>query len=163
MLLDNLYEEKIFAKGMTIILGGISLVFLFLLYFQEFVKSIGDEVNLFWFFLFMFLLFLGIALTFSQLVIRISPENIVVGYGLIKKKIPFENISDCRVDNRSNLRYGGFGIRIARIEGMWVLVYNLFKCPRVVISLKEGRYKEFVFSTKNPDEVIIVIKRHFFS
>lgn len=163
MQIDNIFEEKIFAKGITAILGGISLIFLFLIYYNEFVETILDEVDLFWFYLGMFLLFLGITLTFFQLVIRITHEYILVGFGLIKKKIMFENIMDCRVDERSNMRYGGFGIRISRIEGKWVLVYNLLKSPRIVLSLKEGKYKEFVFSTKNPEEIIVIIKKYILS
>ena len=159
MLTDNIYEEKIFAKGMTAILGCTCVIFLFLLCYQIFVKQIGDKPAPDLLFLITFLIFFGITIIFLQLIIKITPEYILVGYRIINKKIFFENVEDCRLDERSNMRYGGFGIKITRIEGKWVLVYNLLKCPRVVLSLKEGKYKEFVFSTKNPEEVIMIVKR----
>jgi hypothetical protein len=37
-------------------------------------------------------------------------------------------------------------------------VYNVVGGPRIVLSLKRGRFKEFVFSTKNPEEVIKIAK-----
>lgn len=160
MQIDTIYEEKIFAKGMTTILGFPSVVFLFLLCYQIFIEPIGDKPAPDLFFLFMLLIFFGFTIIFLQLIITITPEYINVGYRIKNKKIPFVNIIDCRVDERSNMRYGGLGIKISRIEGKWVLAYNLLKCPRVVLSLKEGKYKEFVFSTKNPEEVMMIIKKY---
>ena len=71
---------------------------------------------------------------------------------------PWENIEDVYVDETPAIKYGGAGIRTARIKGEWVLVYNVIGGPRVVLKLRVGKYKKFVFSTKNPEEVINVIK-----
>jgi len=38
------------------------------------------------------------------------------------------------------------------------LVYNIIEGPRVVLSLKSGRFRE-VFSTKRPEEVIKVVRQ----
>lgn len=156
---EKIYEEKIFSKGITIILAFITFVFLFLLYYQIFVKPIGNKPAPDLFYLIMFLIFLGIALNFSKLTITITQNFILVRYGILKKKIPFEDVENCNLDERSNIRYGGFGIRIARVRGKWVLVYNLLKCSRVVLKLRKGRFGEFVFSTKNADEVMMIIRQ----
>ncbi|TES83470.1 MAG: hypothetical protein E3J91_02070 [Hadesarchaea archaeon] len=63
------------------------------------------------------------------------------------------------MDEASTIRYGGWGIRIGRVKGKWILVYNVIRCPRVVLSLREGRFREFVFSTKSPEQVIKVVKQ----
>lgn len=106
---------------------------------------------------FLILLLVAILVNFSRLTIRMSPENITVGYERITRQIPWENIESCYLDETSAIFYGGVGIRFARIRGKWRLVYNIIATPRVVLSLKAGRFQEFVFSTKNPDEVLSII------
>jgi len=83
---------------------------------------------------------------------------ISVGYGIIKHSILWENIEDCYLDNASTIRYGGWGIRIAKVKGKWRLVYNVIGGQCIVLSLKKGRFKEFVFSTGNPEQVIKLAK-----
>jgi len=160
MQTKNFYEEKIFLKWTLGILTVITAVFLFLLFYQILVGSIGTNPAPNWFFLFMFLLFLGVMINFSRLTIRMTPRYISVGYGIIKHSILWENVEDCYLDEASTTRYGGWGIRIiAKVKGKWRLVYNVQGGgPRIVLSLKRGRFKEFVFSTKNPEEVIKIAK-----
>jgi len=86
-----------------------------------------------------------------------------VGYGLIKKEIPWERIEDCEIDEVSSLRYGGWGIRLTRVGGRWRAAYNVVGISRVVVSLDEGWMGEVAFSTKSPDKVTQVIKDHSFS
>ncbi len=158
MQTKNLYEEKIFLKWTAGILTSITTVFLFLLFYQILVGPIGTNPAPNWFFLFMFLLFLGVMINFSRLTIRMTPRSISIGYGIIKHSILWENVEDYYLDEASTIRYGGWGIRIAKVKGKWRLVYNVVGGPRIVLSLKRGRFKEFVFSTKNPEEVIKIVK-----
>ena len=158
MQTKNFYEEKIFLKWTAGILTTITTVFLFLLFYQILIGPIGTNPAPNWFFLFMFLLFLGVMINFSRLTIRMTPRYISVGYGIIKHSILWENVEDCYLDKASTIRYGGWGIRIAKVKGKWRLVYNVVGGPRIVLSLKRCRFKEFVFSTKNPEEVIKIAK-----
>ncbi len=152
MQADNIYEEKIFLKGTTGVLAIFTAGSLFALVYQIF-----PALN--WFFLLMFLLFLGVTINFNRLVIRMTPRSIAVGYGIFKHTIIWENIEGCYLDEASTIKYGGWGIRIGRVKGKWILVYNVIRCPRVVLSLREGRFREFVFSTKSPEQVIKVVKQ----
>ena len=154
----NFYEEKIFSKRITVILAVLTTSLLFVLLYQILVGPIGTRPAPNWFFLFMFLLFLGVMINFSRLTIRMTPGSISVGYGIIKHSILWENVEDSYLDEASTIRYGGWGIRIAKVKGKWRLVYNVIGGPRIVLSLKRGRFKEFVFSTKNPEEVIKIAK-----
>jgi hypothetical protein len=155
---DYVYEEKVFAKVIGGTLGVISVIMLFILIYQIIISPLGDEPALSYFFLVMFIIFLILTLNFSRLIIRISFQSITVGYGIIKKRIPLENIEDCEIDKTPAIRYGGAGIRTTGIKGEWVLVYNVVGGARCVLRLKEGRIKKFVFSTKNPEEVVNEIK-----
>lgn len=159
MQADNIYEEKIFLKGTTGVLAVFTAGFLFALVYQILVEPIGVRPAPNWFFLLMFLLFLGVMINFSRLVIRMTPRSIAVGYGIFKRTIIWENIEGCYLDEASTIRYGGWGIRIGRVKGKWRWVYNVIGGPRVVLSLREGRFREFVFSTKSPEQVIKVVKQ----
>jgi hypothetical protein len=157
---EDSYEEKIFSKGITGILAAITVGFLLALVYQTSVGPIGADPAPNWFFLLMFLLFLGVTINFSRLSIKTTPQFIVVGYGILKHTIPWENIEDCYLDKASAIRYGGWGIRIGRVKGKWRLVYNLIGSPRVVLSLNRGKFREFVFSTNNPQKVVAIVKQN---
>jgi len=159
MKTDNIYEEKIFSKWTTGIVGLFTVGFLFGLVYQILVEPIGAHPAPNWFYLLMFLLLLGVTINFSRLVIKMTPQSISVGYGILRDAILWENIEDCYLDDTSAIWYGGWGIRMGRVKGKWRHVYNVLGCPRVAVSLKKGRFfKEFVFSTKNPEEVIKIVK-----
>jgi len=159
MQTENIYEEKIFSKWITVILVSITVGLLFVLVYQILVEPIGTRPAPIWFLLIMFLLFLGVTINFSRMIIRMTHRSLLVGYGIFKRTIPWENIEDCYPDESSVIRYGGWGIRVGRVKGKWILVYNTIGNPRVMLLLKKGRFKEFVFSTKNPEEVMKVVRQ----
>lgn len=160
MNINVIYEEKIFAKGFTIILGITTTSMFFSLLYVISVQSYPDRLFLIIFFLIMFLLFLVLTFNFSQLTIIMTSESIAIGFGLFKKTIMWDNIKNCYQDEASAIRYGGFGIRISNYKGKTRLVYNVMKAPRVVLSIKEGNFEEFVFSTKNPEKIIKIVKQY---
>jgi hypothetical protein len=155
---DYIYEEKIFAKVIGGLLGSVTILMLVIMIYQIIEEPLGDDPAPTLFFFIMFLIFLVLTLIFSRLIIRITFQSITVGFGIIKRNIPLENISDIRIDETSAIKYGGAGIRMAKVKGKWVLVYNVIGGPRCVLTLKEGRFKEFIFSTKNPEEIMNVVK-----
>ncbi|MBZ9571784.1 hypothetical protein KJA15_00360 [Patescibacteria group bacterium] len=143
---------------MTSILTAFTAGFLFVLVYQILVGPVGTRPASNWFFLLMFLLFLGVTINFSRLSIRITHLSVKVSYGIFRHIITWENIKNCYLDEASIIRYGGWGIRIGRVKGKWRLVYNVIGAPRVVLLLKKGRFKEFVFSTEKPEEVMNIIR-----
>lgn len=155
---NNIYEEKIASKWTTGLLVFkmliISSIMIYLIWTEPIQKY--PVLNLFFWILFFF--FLAVTINFSRLSVEITGESIIVGYGILKEKILLENIEDCYLDKTSAIYYGGWGIRISRINGKWRKVYNTVGEPRVVLLLKAGRFREFVFSTKNPEEIINLIK-----
>lgn len=153
-----IYEEKVISRWMAAILMIVTGIMLFLLGYEIVVAPIETPPVLTWFYLVMFLLFLGLTLVFSRLIIKMTPASISVGYGPLKQVILWQNIEDCFLDETSALRYGGAGVRVTKVEGKSRIVYSVVGGPRVVLSLKEGRYKELAFSTRHPQEVMSVIK-----
>lgn len=153
-----IYEETIPLWLFTALLGGFAAVCLFLAVYQIVNGPGGADSPPPWFFLLIGLFFLGMALNFRTLRIELSQQAVMVGYGIAKRTIPWEVIERCYRDNVSNLRYGGWGIRIGRVQGKWRLVYNTPGAPRVVLALNRGWFPEFVFSTRHPDEVLKIIQ-----
>jgi len=153
---DIVYEEKIFPKKEMWILGIVIILSFFLLGYQFFV----DYRAIDWALLLAFLVLMVVMYSFRKFNIEMTSDAIIVEYGFGKRTILWEKIGDCYLDKASIIRYGGFGNRIARVNGKWRDVYNVIGYPRVVLSLKNsGFFKEFVFSTKNPEEVIKIIKQ----
>jgi hypothetical protein len=154
---DVLYQEKIYSKWLTTIFGFFTILLLFFIIYQLFIGPLGNHPAPNWVLMIMFLVLLGLTINFIALIIKITPNFISVGYGIFKHKIPWENVEGAYVDQAPNISYGGWGIRLGRVGGKWRLVYNIPATPRVVLSLKKGSFREFVFPTKNLAEVTKLI------
>ena len=157
-------EVVVFAMGRAVIILFMVLTVFFLAMFISQVTegAMGDKPAPDGFYLLMCLFFVFmtfIVINFSRLVIKATTKSLTVAYGLFKRIIPWEDVASCYEDEASALgSYGGYGIRIGRVNGKTRLVYNVLGGERVVLVLKQGRFNEFVFSTNNPDAVMDVIK-----
>lgn len=157
MKTNTVYEEKLTAKWMIATFGMLGIGFLILLVIQITRGPLGSNQAPDWFFLIMFLLFCGLILNFRRMTTRITAREVTVSYGIIRKKIPMENIKECYSDQALTIKYGGWGIRIWRGKGEWKLVYSVVGAPLVVLSLHKGRFGEFLFSTHNREQVVKII------
>ncbi|MEE9600963.1 MAG: hypothetical protein V3W22_04605 [Thermoplasmata archaeon] len=160
MRADTLYEERFFSLAITGILAAVSAIMFFMLFYQLLVGPLGSEPAPNLLFLIMGLLFLGFGLNFSRLLIRITPGMVTVGYGLFRHRITWNNIEDCRIDETLAVKYGGWGVRVTKVGGKWRLVYSVVGGPRVLLALRAGRFREFVFSTRKPEEVTKIIRQN---
>jgi hypothetical protein len=159
MQADRLYKETICAWVFTALFGFLSALFLFMEACQLLKGPLGENPPPDWLFMLIALLFLGIALNFNKLNVKMTQSSVIVGYGILKRTIPWENIERCYVDEVSNIRYGGWGMRIGLVKGNWRLVYNVIGAPRVVLSLKLGWFGAVVFSTRNPEAVMRIVRQ----
>jgi hypothetical protein len=157
-------EVVVFTLGRAIIalFVVLALLFLAMLVYQITTGPVGSKPAPDWYFLAMGMFFAVMAFlisNFGKLTISATSESITVRYGMFKNVMRWEDISDCYMDEASPLgSYGGFGIRIGMVNGKWRLVYNLIGSSCVVLRVKKGRFAEFVFSTRNPDAVMDVVK-----
>ena len=166
MQAPEIYEEIVpfpLAKLLIGIFVAISLSLLVLFIYQLLVGPVGSKPAPDLFYLFMFIFFAGLTYfvtNFNKLSITITAQSITVGYGILKRIIPWVNVQGCYLDEASAFgSYGGWGIRMGKVKGKWRLVYNVIGCPAVVLELERGRFREFVFSTKNAETVLEIARK----
>ncbi len=104
------------------------------------------------------LILIVVGVNFSIMTIKITPEYMIVAFGLFKKVIVWDSIVNYWMDNTPTLTFGGFGIRFARMNGKRVLAYIVEMKKRIGLELQGHTAPIFIFSTKNPDKIIKIIK-----
>jgi len=161
----EIYQEVIvFTLGRAVIALFIVLTIFFLaMFISELVSGpVSDKAVSEWFYLVMclfFVLMTFVVINFSKLVVKATSKSLTVSYGMFRRVIHWEDVSDCYVDESSAFGYGGYGVRVGRVNGKWRLVYNVLGRERVVLVLKKGKFSEFVFSTNNPETAVDVVKK----
>lgn len=167
MRYDHLYSENIpfgIVRIISAVILFIGFVFLFLWLWQASGNPIGGGAlpDIYYAVMALFMLAMGVfLLAFRNLKISIYSDELLASFGFIKHSVPLSNISDISDDTDTSLKYGGWGIRLRRYKEGWVLAYTTIGYKRVVLELNEGKYKRFVFSTANPEEVTSIIKSQF--
>jgi hypothetical protein len=157
---DEIYSETVpfsFIKYIIFSEGALGVLFLILYVMQISGNLIPDEELPSFFWLIMAAVMLGVAAfltTLTRLRIGITQDTLRASFGFIKFETALSNINNIYEDKRSGLTYGGWGVRISRIKGGTVLTYTALGQKKVIVELKNGKYKFFVFSTSNPEEVI---------
>ncbi len=165
MSADEIYGETIPFPLVKVILGILTIftaLMLFLLIYQLAIGPVGNRPAPAWFYLLMFLFLAGITAfvsNFKKLTTRITSTLITVSFGRMKKTVPWGNVEDCYLDDASTLRYGGWGIRIARVKGRWRHMYSVAGYPGVVLKLRQGRFREFVFSARDSEKILKIVEQ----
>jgi len=138
----------------------LALAFFFL--YQLVAESFGNRSAPNWYFLLMFLVFtLGSYFMFNirKLTINISIQRIMIALGIFKYTVRWDNIEGYYLDKSFGMRYGGWGIRLTRLNGRWTLVYNITTGSRIALQLRKGRFRQFIFSTNHPKMIMSIIKQ----
>ena len=92
---------------------------------------------------------------FRGLKITLSNNQLEVVYGVFNhKRIPLQKVSKCEITKASFKIYLGIGIRLG-LDGSWA--YNTDFGEAVKLTFKDGR--PFVFSTRNPQKICILINK----
>lgn len=162
---DEIYSEIVpfkFIKYVVYLEGGIGLVFL-IMYIMQLTGNMGvdDELSSV-FFLIMAIIMLFVAAftaSFRKLKIGITPDLLRASFGFTKFEVPFSSVSKVYVDEKSSLRYGGWGVKMRKYKEGWVLAYATIGHKRVVLELEKHKCKKFIFSTAHPEEVVNVVKQ----
>jgi hypothetical protein len=156
--MDMLYAEKIRSSGTTglfILLGS-----LFWVIFFWRLSGVGFRgIQLVY--LILGLLFSFYVINYRTLLIRISAEDLLLNFGLIKWRTPLNNILYIGLDDSPPLiKYGGAGVHFAFVKGTYRAFFNFLEYPRVLIKFKsrQGPVQELVFSTNNPQQVLEILQ-----
>ncbi len=153
-----IYEERLFSRWSALLLGAVTL-FMVWQVTQQLQAGSGDGVPS-WFLPFMLVLFIFLTLNFAWLTIRVTDEDVVVGYGVTRSRVRWTDIEGCYLDDASAVRYGGWGIRLGWYNGKRRLIYNTIGDGRVVLVTKKARFPELVFSTAQPQAVADAVNEH---
>jgi len=163
---DEIYSEVVpfnFVKYLIFMEGGLGVAF-FVLYIMQITGNLNVEDDLpVWFFLIMAVIMLAVAVflfSLTKLRIGITSDSLRASFGFIKFEVPLNDIKAVYTDEKSSLKYGGWGVRIRKQKEGTVLAYTTIGYRRVVLELKEHKYRKFVFSTAHPEEVVNIIKQH---
>jgi hypothetical protein len=162
---DEIYREVIpfkLVKYIIFLEGGLGIFFL-ILYMMQITSSlgIGEELPSVFFLIMAVIMFAIAAFLYSLIRLRlgITMDVVRASFGFIKFEVPFSNVEDVYTDEKSSLKYGGWGVRVTKAKEGWLLAYTSVGYKRVVLELKEHKYKRFIFSTAHPEEVVNVIKQ----
>jgi len=163
---DEVYSETVPFKLIKYIIfleGSIGVVFL-VLYIMQQTGNLGTDNELpAVFFLVMAVIMLAVAVfltNFMKLRIGITPDLLRASFGFIKFEVPLSSVSKVYTDEKSSLKYGGWGIRGRKYKEGWVLAYTTIGYKRVVLELEGHKYKRFVFSTAHTEEMVNVVNQH---
>ena len=158
MLGGIVYEEKIFSRVIALIFAAIILfmaaLFIYLLSLPDGIDGWGA---LFYLIMIIILLFVGI--NFSILIIRITPDNLILSFGILKKRIAWSDIKSCEIMNIPWTKFGGIGIRYTKLNGKSALAYIVEGATKIALEMKGGKTQILIFSTRNPEEVLNIIRQ----
>lgn len=95
------------------------------------------------------LLLLALLANFWRLTFVITAEEVVFGFGLVKKRLKMADVKSCEPYTLTFGNYLGYGIRLGRDR---TIAYNTRNGPGVKLEV-EGAGRAYVLSLKNPARV----------
>ena len=156
---DNLiYEEKVRSNWTTVLFLGLTILFLVLLIWR--MSTVSSDIFSAVFF-FLCVIFFFYSINYRTLIIRITPESLILKFGIFTWTIPLDNIEECHLDDLPVfMRYGGAGIHFMSIRKRYRASFNFLEYPRVVIRLnrKARIVQDISFTTRSPDDVIQLLQ-----
>ena len=155
---NHVYSEKIHSNRTEIMFVGLAILFFALFIWRASIASCDGWMILFFCLSMIFLFYL---FNYRTLNIQLTPEKLILKFGIFKWTVPLNNIADCRLDDIYRaMYYGGAGIHFMLIKGRYRISLNFLEYPRVAIALKvkQGFVRDVSFSTQKPDELMRLIK-----
>jgi hypothetical protein len=151
-----LHAERLSSKKTEALFLGLALATLLLALWRQSVAGGTLATLLFAGFLF----FLFYALNYRTLTIRLTRDELRLRFGLFRWTISLDNVERCFLDETSLRRVGGAGIHFSSFEGRYRAMFNFLEYPRVVVALKQkrGPVREVAFSTREPEEIVALIR-----
>jgi len=162
---DNklIYEEKVrfpLIRGVVVLFAILTISFLIAYLYQRITGQLGANPVSLWFaitILSALALFTSFLANLVTLSIRMTEEAAVVGFGIFRVRVRWDNVRECHPDRISSfLSAANWGVSMGFVGGRWRRMYNVMGYPRVELEMKSGR-RSVVFSTKDPAKVVDII------
>jgi len=156
-----IYEERLTSSRTSALFGLLTVLFLALVIWRAVLNDVGFMSIMF---LGLFLIFLFYSLNYRMLYILLTPEMLILRFGLFNWNVLVDNIRSCSIDESSLWRIGGAGIHFSFFKGSYRAMFNFLEYPRVVLTLKQkrGPVREIAFSTSQPEQVIQLLTKTIF-
>lgn len=155
---DFIYQERIKSFRTTllfIVLAGFFFA-LFVWRYRTVGFRFGSGLTLFF-----GLFFLFYVLNYRELLIRISAEEVLLNFGLVRWRTKIRNIKEALFDDSpAMIKYGGAGVHFAVVGGEYRAFYNFLEYPRIVLRFhdKQGPVQALVLTTRNPEKILQIIQ-----
>ncbi|HUT21951.1 MAG TPA: PH domain-containing protein [Candidatus Bipolaricaulota bacterium] len=153
--MNILHEEKqSFSPIGTLLVFAVLIVIGYCFvssYRADSVSEAPDFANLVM--VFVFLLDGFVFVNFRRLSVTVTDENMIVGYGLLKRKIKLEEIEDVKVDEYKWQTYLGYGIRIGRDRSRGYVARS-----GNGVRLKIENQPDYFITSDNADQLAAAVK-----
>ena len=152
------YYEKLSSKRTEWLFIALAVLFLLLFIWRVNVSRGNGLVIAF---LVLSCVFLFYMVNYRMLVIRITANNLKLAFGIFTWTVPLNNIESCSLDEIPLfMKYGGAGTHFMMIRKRYRASFNFLEYPRVVVAFKKkvGPVRDISFSTRQPEEVIRIIR-----
>ena len=153
------YEEHMFFWIILIILVPLTFIFLFIFLYQALIGPLGTKPAPQWFILTLVIIFLALSYLFSSYKFVITENSLIAGYPAYYLKIPWKNIVSAEEEKGSMWRYGGYGVRIGKIDGEKVLVLSIPRAKYIRLKLRNSKWGYVIVSTKDIESVLNHIRQ----
>jgi len=153
------YEEHMFFWIILIILVPLTFIFLFIFLYQALIGPLGTKPAPQWFILTLVIIFLALSYLFSSYKLVITENSLFAGYPAYHLKIPWKNIVSAEEEKGSMWRYGGYGVRIGKIDGEKVLVLSIPRTKYIRLKLRNSKWGYVIASMKDIESVLNHIRQ----
>ena len=164
--MDIIYQERVpfpFVRRAVAVYAALIVAFSITYCYLRLNSLLGERPASLWFFLAVVAAMIVVTLTLANLAtlsIKMTGEYAIVAFGIFRRKIKWENVSKCDLDRAGSIHYfGNWGVGLGLVGGHLRRMLTVPGSPRVVLGMKHSKVSEFVFSTKNPDAVMDVVRR----
>lgn len=155
---DLKYVERVTSRRTQLLFAALALLFLLLAVWRVSAVRL-DALAIVSLCLSGFFLFYVV--NYRTLIIRLTSESLKLTFGIFTWTVPLDNIEECRLDYVPLfMRMGGAGIHFMVIRRGYRASFNFLEHPRVVIAFrrKVGPVRDISFSTRQPDDVIRLVR-----
>lgn len=101
---------------------------------------------------FVLLLDIFFIINFYQIKVVVAEDKLVFGFGILKRKVPFENIEEVIVEKFIFNRYMGYGIRVGRDKSIGYVARS-----GNGVRIKMKNYKDFFITSDNAEHLKTMI------
>ncbi len=154
-----IYEEKHIFWAIFLIMLPLIAIFLTILIYQILIGPLGTNPAPNWFLALMLSIFMLLGYGFSVYRVTITTHAITAGFPFYFLRIPWEKVGDVDEMKGSIWKYGGYGIRIGKMNGKSVLLIVIPGASRILLKMHGWKRDYLVISIEDKDTAINYIRQ----